>query len=129
MADLDNEQLQALRGRLDSRERELQAQVRFARDEADDAADTSSEVDDQAAAGEALFRSGLEHVQLQREQEELQAIDAARARMSEGSYGECADCGLGIPFERLEAQPVALRCIACQSIWEKSHEAAPRYLT
>lgn len=129
MADLDDKQLGALRGRLDDRERELQEQVRSARDEADAAADPTTEVDDQAAAGEALFRSGLEHVQLQRDQEELQAIDAARARMSGGAYGECADCGLGIPFERLEAQPVALRCIACQSIWENSHDATPRYLT
>ena len=38
----------------------------------------------------------------------------------------CMQCGGDIPFERLQAQPTALRCIACQSEYEKTHPPAPR---
>ncbi len=41
-------------------------------------------------------------------------LDALR-RIQEGSYGNCVDCGRGIPEGRLEARPEATRCVACQS--------------
>jgi RNA polymerase-binding transcription factor DksA len=40
-------------------------------------------------------------------------IDAALARLSDGSYGVCADCGGAIGAERLEARPSAVRCVRC----------------
>jgi DnaK suppressor protein len=46
--------------------------------------------------------------------------------MADGTYGICIDCGGEIPFERLQAQPAALRCIACQNAYEKTHPPAPR---
>lgn len=48
-----------------------------------------------------------------RDAAELQAIDAALARMEAGEYGFCADCGVPIPHDRLSANPHALCCIAC----------------
>jgi DnaK suppressor protein len=44
---------------------------------------------------------------------EAKAIRAALARIEAGTYGTCANCGETIPPERLEAQPVATRCIKC----------------
>jgi DnaK suppressor protein len=44
---------------------------------------------------------------------------AALDRMERGSYGSCRDCGADIPFGRLEAEPDAERCIACESRREK----------
>ena len=41
-------------------------------------------------------------------------IDAALARMDEGTYGKCENCGQDIPFERLEARPTATLCVACK---------------
>jgi RNA polymerase-binding transcription factor DksA len=38
----------------------------------------------------------------------------ALARIAEGSYGTCSDCGEPIGGPRLNAQPTAERCIACQ---------------
>ncbi len=35
-----------------------------------------------------------------------------------GHYGECDDCGADIPFDRLKAEPWALRCVACQQAHE-----------
>lgn len=43
----------------------------------------------------------------------LADIDAALARIADGSYGTCAGCGHVIPRERLLARPSARTCIAC----------------
>ena len=69
----------------------------------------------------------MAHVDKQRDQEELKAIEATRVKMTAGSYGECVDCGQAIPVERLKAQPTALRCVACQTAYEKTHPAAPLF--
>ena len=62
----------------------------------------------------------------EREAAELNAIDAALQRIASGEYGQCSDCGVGIAPARLQANPVALRCIQCQGVWERSHgEALP----
>lgn len=50
---------------------------------------------------------------------ELRAVNDALARLAAGSYGRCADCGDTIPFDRLQRQPAALRCVACQSAHEQ----------
>ncbi len=41
-------------------------------------------------------------------------IVAALARLEEGTYGKCENCGRDIPFERLEARPTATLCVACK---------------
>ncbi len=41
----------------------------------------------------------------------LTEIDAALARIDEGTYGTCLRCGKPIPQERLEALPWATLCI------------------
>jgi DnaK suppressor protein len=45
---------------------------------------------------------------------ELSAVEAALGRLEDGSYGVCSDCGEPIGWPRLNAQPTAERCIACQ---------------
>ena len=44
-------------------------------------------------------------------QEALDAVDAALARMENGSYGLCERCQEPISAARLEAMPSATRCI------------------
>ena len=41
----------------------------------------------------------------------LQDVDAALARLREGTYGRCVVCGEPIGDARLEARPTADRCI------------------
>src|SRR4051812_48957085 len=65
--------------------------------------------------------ASLREADLGREVEELRAIDAARGRFAEGSYGECVSCGVDIGYERLRANPSAVRCIECQRAYEKDH--------
>lgn len=45
---------------------------------------------------------------------ETREIGDALLRLRSGAYGACSDCGATIPFDRLKAQPTALRCVACQ---------------
>jgi DnaK suppressor protein len=44
-----------------------------------------------------------------------QSIDEALVRLSEGTYGICAECGVEISEKRLEAVPFAKLCVECQS--------------
>lgn len=49
----------------------------------------------------------------------LQRVGAALRRLEEGAYGECVTCGEDVGFRRLEAQPEAPFCIACQGARER----------
>ncbi len=62
----------------------------------------------------------------QRHAAELEEIDAALARIDDGSYGTCEECDANIGAPRLEAQPTARRCIACQEQLEQRPDAPPR---
>jgi DnaK suppressor protein len=54
------------------------------------------------------------------ETRELGAVSQALARLQSGSYGVCAECASEIPFDRLKAEPWALRCVACESRLEET---------
>jgi DnaK suppressor protein len=41
-------------------------------------------------------------------------VMAALARVQDGSYGKCVDCGQPVPEGRLEARPTTARCVPCQ---------------
>jgi len=45
--------------------------------------------------------------------QEIHQIREALKRISEGTYGICAQCGEEIDPKRLEALPTATRCISC----------------
>jgi RNA polymerase-binding protein DksA len=45
----------------------------------------------------------------------LAEIDAAIARLEDGTYGMCEQCGQPISDARLRARPVARACITCAS--------------
>lgn len=53
-----------------------------------------------------------------RERKLLAKIDEAFARLDDGSYGRCEDCGAEIGLERLRARPVTTLCITCKSSQE-----------
>jgi RNA polymerase-binding transcription factor len=125
MSALTHEQLDTLRRRLDDRQRALLAETR------DEVQNT-----EQRQYAEAISRPpvdegdqsvGVELADLNLEMmnrhiREIREIEAAKARMDDGSYGTCAGCGRDIGFERLLAQPTALRCRDCQQQWENTHQ-------
>lgn len=75
-----------------------------------------------AAIGDALADINLAIID--RHIRAIRDIEAARGRISEGSFGACIDCGNAIGFERLQAYPTAKRCLVCQQQRERlyAHE-------
>lgn len=59
--------------------------------------------------------------EIDRDTAELQRIDGALHRLSDGRYGHCPDCDAKIPMARLEAEPTAVRCLRCQELFERTH--------
>ncbi len=51
--------------------------------------------------------------QIEASRSRVRQIDEALARMEEGTYGSCIDCGTTIPEARLEVRPLSVRCIDC----------------
>ncbi len=58
----------------------------------------------QATAGRAEILSFVEKAR-----DRLAAVDAALAKMDEGTYGFCEVCGKEIPEARMEARPMSTR--------------------
>lgn len=111
-----SQQLQAMRA-------ELLAQLRQQRGGEVSRADAAADHRDLAQGDWA--QSDAQHdlsVALEeRELLELNQIGAALKRINEGDFGACTDCGADIPDARLQANPVAERCIACQTLVENAH--------
>jgi RNA polymerase-binding protein DksA len=80
------------------------------------------ETDDWAVAD---LETALDVAEVSRDAGELREVQAALLRMKDGTYGECIDCGNDIPFARLNANPSASRCIACQERVEASQRRGP----
>ena len=74
-------------------------------------ANQSKITDDDALADSA---AEMDVAMVIRESGELQDIEAALARIADGSYGTCIDCGGEIGRARLRASPTAKRCLPCQ---------------
>lgn len=52
-------------------------------------------------------------------QDTLDMVNNALARLHEGTYGVCANCGKEIPEKRLRAIPETPYCIECQAGMER----------
>lgn len=68
----------------------------------------------QAAAATHVFEQQRDLALRDRNEQHLAAVDAALARVDQGTYGLCESCGKPIAPERLEALPSAALCIDCQ---------------
>jgi RNA polymerase-binding protein DksA len=73
----------------------------------------------QAAAASQVFEQQRDLALREKNEQQLQAVDAALARYDVGTYGTCGRCGRPIAPERLEALPWAAHCIDCQRIVAK----------
>lgn len=111
---------------LRQRRAEVLAQLREQRGgrkgRAEAAADALANVGDDWAQADA--ERDLAIALQERESAELVAIDAALQRIADGRFGLCADCGGEMDTARLHANPTALRCVVCQSAFERAHPGA-----
>lgn len=56
-----------------------------------------------------------ENAMLEAAEDQRVQVRAALARIDDGTYGTCTDCGAQISEARLQVRPEAARCIDCQS--------------
>jgi DnaK suppressor protein len=66
----------------------------------------------------ADIQDDIEFALIQMKAETLQKINEALARLEEGSYGNCFECGEEISPKRLRALPFAVRCKDCEEARE-----------
>ena len=117
----------SLEAALRTRQRELRADVASHLRTQDDPRlvglrNRMEETDDWAAA-DAMAAQDIALVS--RDLAELANVEQALARLADGSYGECTECGTNIPYGRLHANPSASRCIACQERVEAAQKRGP----
>ena len=120
---LQNKQLDSLQAAMRARQTQLREEIRQALIKSDSEhylqiADSVRELEDESFA-DLIVDVGL--AEIDRDLDELRAIDAALLRMAEGSYGVCEACDRPIDIRRLNLTPQALRCIDCQTIFERTH--------
>ncbi|HLX36762.1 MAG TPA: TraR/DksA family transcriptional regulator [Candidatus Binataceae bacterium] len=88
---------------------EEKAQREANKDEGLDAYDLASEERDRE----------INFILSDRERAKIKEIDDALARLADGSYGICEECGLEIGEERLDALPFTRVCRDCQQDRER----------
>ncbi|MBZ0130148.1 MAG: TraR/DksA C4-type zinc finger protein [Rhodobacteraceae bacterium] len=88
--------------------------------EADDQASSNraTVILDQQSVGrlsrmDALQQQAMANATYRRRQGERARLQAALARIDNGSFGDCMDCGEAIPDERLVFDPTVPRCLDC----------------
>ena len=69
----------------------------------------------QAAAASQVFEQQRDLALRDRAVQHLAQVDAALARLRDGTFGRCVRCGRAIAPDRLEALPWAAHCIECQT--------------
>lgn len=109
-------QRRALEGKLVARRTALRGEISAKLNTQDDPSlmglrNRMEDTDDWAVAD---LETAMDVAEVSRDAAELHEVDTALARLKEGSYGTCLECGAAIPFARLDAYPMAARCIACQ---------------
>lgn len=120
---LTPEQLAKLRAKIDERHEALESEIHrdAARSRDEPYGLLAGEATDAGDNATADLISDLDNAELTRDLEELRALETAQERIDGGSYGSCLDCGGEIEFERLLAQPTALRCIDCERVHERTY--------
>lgn len=73
---------------------------------------------DQSAVGrlsrvDALQQQAMAQAQERRTKIRLAQVESALARLANGAYGDCVQCGEPIAERRLEAHPEAPFCLEC----------------
>lgn len=109
---------------LEERRREIlnQVQVKMRDVRAEGASGETQGVLDAAESSEADIQDDIEFALIQMKSETLHKIEEALARLEEGTYGNCFECGDEISERRLRALPFAVRCKDC----EEEREMAER---
>lgn len=121
MSNLSAAQIAELKAMLDERYVALRAELLREVNEKDDYVDVATEIPDPGDSSFANLEIDLDNAAMTRDIVEVRAIEAARTRIENGTYGTCVTCETEIPYARLKVQPTAERCAPCQEMHEKTH--------
>lgn len=121
MSNLSAAQIAELKAMLDERYVALRAELHREVNEKDDYVDVATEIPDTGDSSFANLEIDLDNAAVTRDIVEVRAIEAARTRIENGTYGTCVTCETEIPYARLKVQPTADRCAPCQEMHEKTH--------
>jgi DnaK suppressor protein len=116
---LTDQQIAILRERMHARSRALESEIALKLRESTEDLEEMGRTGDHADMAWVETESGLDLAEAQRDIEEWRGLRDALRRIDEGSYGVCTECGIDVPIERLHSQPLAMRCVICQSRREK----------
>src|SRR5437660_8817842 len=113
-----------LKQMLDERRREIQAEVQGKMRDVRAAGEVGklNEVVDAVESSEADIQEDIELALIQMKSETLNKINDALARLEQGDYGYCFDCGEEIAEKRLRALPFAVRCKDCEEAKENAEQ-------
>ena len=116
MARLTAREIRRFEQRLRTRRRELLDAIdaRISETERNDFTELLGRVRDSGEESVAEFFASANLTMLDREVHELRDVEAAHARIADGTYGKCEECGGDIDKARLEAYPTATRCVECE---------------
>jgi DnaK suppressor protein len=109
-----------LKRMLEDRKREILAEVQEKiRDvRSENSFGKMNEVLDSGESSEADIQEDIEFALIQMKAETLSKINEVLARLEEGAYGYCFECGQDISQQRLRALPFAVRCKDCEETRE-----------
>lgn len=124
MANLSEDQLAQLKQVLQQRYLELQEDVRGELERSGDQRyiDLAGKVGDVGDDSVADMLVDIDTAIVDRQVQEMRAIETSLKRLAALNFGDCGDCGGEIGFARLLAYPTAQRCMPCQSRHEKTHQ-------
>ncbi len=104
--------IQKARERLANKQSEIEKQSEMSKE-----ARVTVELDQQAVGRlsrmDAMQQQAMAEAQERTRRLELQRIEMAHRRISDGEYGYCIECEAEIPDGRLAIDPMAERCINC----------------
>ena len=120
---LGDEQVETLRTAMLARARQLRDEIRqtLLKNDSEHYVQIADQVRDLEDESFADLIVDVSLAEIDRDLEELRAIEAALLRVADGSYGSCEVCERPIELRRLEVAPQVQRCIDCQTLYERTH--------
>src|SRR4030067_2606384 len=121
MAGLPPSEIARFRERLRARDLELRQKIHSALVNTEDKtyAEVAGRVLDVAEQAVADMFADDKIIMIQKEVAEQADVAAALARITNGTYGACVDCGDEIGVKRLGGLPTAQRCTPCPAPHER----------
>ena len=80
----------------------------------------NNEADNSGDDGASIFDKFLALERAGNTKDFLNRVDEALARIKDGTYGKCLNCGNPIRRARLDVRPFSRYCIKCQELLEKN---------